>query len=274
MALRVSEDKTTLDRGNAYWMAVMSSEVYRKTSETDQKPDEAAILDHLTSEDPGFVSVTGFDKNSAQSAVIEHENYLCMAFRGTNEAADWLDNVNALTTDKLFGSFHQGFYTSLNDVWQPMFDRYQALYREQGKPLFITGHSLGGAMATIAAATLLHADIPFNSTYTFGQPRAVTPETCETFNTACKSKFFRFQNNNDIVTRVPSRMMGYSHVGKCLYIDENKTIHDDPGFWFRFLDQVDGAVSAVTESGLDGVEDHDIKNYVAAVKAWDFNAAD
>ncbi len=269
MDLNVSEYKTTLDQGNAYWMARISDEAYTKTSETNQKPSETKILQNLKSRDPDFISVTGFDNNSAQSAIVEHEKYLCMVFRGTNEAADWLDNVNALTTERLFGSFHKGFYNSVNDVWQPMFDRYRALYRKNRKPLFLTGHSLGGAMATIAAAKLLHADTPFTSVYTFGQPRAVTLETSRTFNIACGSRFFRFQNNNDIVTRIPARIMGYSHVGKYLYISEEKTIHDDPGFWFRFIDRIDGALNAITEKGLDGVTDHDIKKYMNAIQKWD-----
>lgn len=268
MDLHVSEYKTTLDQGNAYWMARISGEAYLKTSETDQKPNEVAILQNLKSIDPEFISVTGFDNNSAQSVIVEHENYLCMAFRGTNEAADWLDNINALATDKLFGSFHKGFYNSLNDVWQPMYDKYRVLYRKKRKPVFITGHSLGGAMATIAAAKFLHADTPFISVYTFGQPRAVSLDTSRIFNTACGNRFFRFQNNNDIVTRVPARIMGYSHVGKYLYIDKDKTIHDDPGFWFRFIDRFEGAISAVTERGLDGVEDHDITQYIAAIQEW------
>ena len=73
-------------------------------------------------------------------------------------------------------------------------------------------------MATIAAAKFIHEDMPFTSVYTFGQPRAMTRDTSRIFNMECKSRFFRFHNNNDLVTRVPARVMGYSHVGSYMYI--------------------------------------------------------
>jgi len=213
--------------------------------------------------------VLGESKNSAQGALIEHEDYFCLAFRGTDELSDWMDNVRIFPEKALFGEFHRGFWNSVDDVWTPLFDRYQKLRAERKRPLFLTGHSLGGAMATVAAARLVHHDLPFSAVYTFGQPRAMKVDTARIFNNECKSRFFRFQNNNDLVTRVPARFMGYSHVGSLIYISEEKELHDDPGFWFRFLDSIDGAFEAVLESGIDAVEDHDMNKYLAAVNSWD-----
>ena len=123
-------------------------------------------------------------------------------------------------------------------------------------------------MATIAAAKLIHQDLPFSCAYTFGQPRAMTRETSRIFNMEAKSRFFRFQNNNDLVTRVPARLTGYSHVGTFIYITEEKEMYNDPGFWFRFVDAVDGAVDAVAEAGLDMIEDHDMADYLSAIQQW------
>lgn len=269
--LIVSPYKTQLDQGNAYWMARISIEVYRKISDQNQLPDENAILDSLQTEDSKFLSVTGADHNSAQAALIEHEDYLCIAFRGTNEVADWLDNINAFSTKELFGEFHRGFWNSVEDVWNPIWQAYEEKITIKKRPLFITGHSLGGAMATIAAARLIHLDLPFTSIYTFGQPRALSRETARVFNIECQSRFFRFHNNNDIVTRVPARLMGYSHVGSYLYITEEKSIHPETGFWFRFLDYVDGAVESVKQRKyLDGLEDHDMADYLEAISDWQY----
>ena len=265
---QVSPYKTDLDAGNAYWMARLSKEVYLKKSENNQTPDEEKILANLRKEDDKFSSVLGVDKNSAQAALIEHEDFLCMAFRGTNELADWLDNINAFSTKELFGEFHRGFWNSVEDVWKPINDKFRYLQQQKKRPLFITGHSLGGAMATIAAAKLIHEDKPFTSVYTFGQPRALKRDTSLIFNSECRSRFFRFHNNNDIVTRVPARLMGYSHVGSYLYISEEKEIHREVGFWFKFLDYVDGALSALKEKGIDAIEDHDMNNYLEAVEKW------
>mgnify|MGYP000470556748 CR=1 FL=1 len=270
-AKQVSPYKTKLDEGNAYWMARISKEVYLKKSEDDQTPDEEAILTNLKQEDDGFLSVSGANNNSAQAALIEHKDYLCMAFRGTDEAADWLDNINAFSTKELFGEFHRGFWNSVEDIWKPIKNKFEELQAIKHRPLFITGHSLGGAMATIVAARFLQVDRPFTSVYTFGQPRALTQSTAQIFNTECKSRYFRFHNNNDIVTRVPARLMGYSHIGTYLYIAEEGDIHEEPGFWFRFLDTFDGYFSALAEDGIDSVEDHNMDKYLEAVKTWKFD---
>jgi predicted lipase len=265
----VSPNKTDLDAGNAYWMARLSKEVYLKKSETDQKPDEEKILSNIKKDDGKFVAVYGYDNNSAQAALIEHEEFLCMAFRGTDELADWLDNFNALSTEVLFGEFHRGFWDSVGDIWEPMYAKYEALMEQRKRPLFLTGHSLGGAMTSVAVAKLIHDNIPFTSAYTFGQPRCMSDDTAEIFNKKCKERYFRFHNNNDIVTRIPARAMGYSHIGTYLYITEEETIHPKSSFWFRFMDYVDGAINALTEEGVDAIEDHDMANYLRAVDKWD-----
>jgi len=238
-----------------------------------QKPDEAGILADLKKEDSGFRSVRGADKNSAQGVLIEHEDYWCFAFRGTDEIRDWVDNINAFPTRVLFGEFHRGFAQSTEDVWSDLYEPYLEGYQadrsaKRPRPVFLTGHSLGGAMATVAAAKLLHVDHPFTSVYTFGQPRAMSLETARIFDMESKARFYRFQNNGDIVTRVPSRLMGYSHVGTCLYIAQDKQIHDDIGLWFRFLDTLGGAVEAAKAMRLDAVKDHAVGDYLEAIRGW------
>lgn len=261
---------TKLTKASAFWMARLSKEVYKKISDRNVAPDEDAILKSLKSDDDGFKSVTGISKNSAQAALIEHESYFCMVFRGTDETLDWLDNINAFPVQEIFGKFHRGFWNSTNDVWETLFKKYKQLSSIKKRPLFLTGHSLGGAMASIAAAKLIHEDLPFIAVYTFGQPRAIERETSRLFNVECKSRYFRFHNNNDIVTRVPARLMGYSHVGKCIYISEDKSLHDEPGLWFQFLDAIDGALKAFKEKGIDGIEDHNIDKYLNAISSWKF----
>ena len=265
---QVSPYKTKLDEGNAYWMARLSEEVYYRKSKENQMPDEEKILAHLKKDDTRFNSVFGVDKNSAQAALIEHDEFLCMVFRGSDELSDWLDNINVFYTEEVSGKFHRGFWDSVEDVWKPLNDKFQDLQKQKKRPLFITGHSLGGAMATIAAVRLIHEDRPFTSVYTFGQPRALEKETAKIFNMKCKSRFFRFHNNNDIVTRVPAQLAGYSHVGSYLYISEEKEIYQSVGFWFKFIDHIDGFLSSIKEDGIDSVEDHYVEKYLKAVEKW------
>ncbi len=260
---------TTLNKENAYWMAKISQAVYIRRTKKDPTPHEDKILKKLSQLDPGFKSVKGFSQNSAQAAFIEHKDYFCMAFRGTDEIVDWLDNINVFSEEVLFGEFHRGFWRSTQDVWEGLFAEYQKAMRKKKRPIFLTGHSLGGAMATVGASILLHQDLPFTSVYTFGQPRVMTRDAARIFNVESKARCFRFQNNNDLVTRVPARLMGYSHVGTYLYISQEVELHNDPGFWFRFVDYFDGALEDALKLGIDGIKDHDMANYLRAVEKWD-----
>lgn len=270
----VNPYKTTLDEGNAYWMARLAKAVY--TKKADGSPDTDKIKQDLQQEDPKFIKVTPANHKSSQGILVEHQDYFAISFRGTDEVKDWLDNIKLFSEKALFGEFHRGFWQATNDVWE-LVEKYQSSNQSSDqsskkvprKPLFLTGHSLGGAMATVAAARLIHQDKPFISCYTFGQPRTMTIETARIFNMEAKFRFFRFQNSNDIVTRIPARLMNYSHVGSYLYIDEDQKLYNDIGFWYRFLDAVEGIIEDIPQQGLESIKDHDMDLYLAAVKKWD-----
>lgn len=260
----------------ACWMARFAQVAYFRRSSKNPFPDEKKIFETLSQEAAGFKEVQGFDAGSSQGVVIVHEDFVVAAMRGTDEAADWLDNLHAWPAESRFGNIHSGFKRATEAVWPDMKRAIRAGRRRSGGknrraydvPLWLTGHSLGGAMATVAAADLLWADESYQGTYTFGQPRVGDREFARKYNIEARAKHFRFQNNNDIVTRVPARLMGYSHVGSSLYITEDGEVSDDPGWWTRFLDRVKGAVEDLLEVGIDAVKDHDVQLYRYAVEAW------
>ena len=90
---------------NAYWMARFSKIAYAK--KTDGLPDVNAIKSELGAIDPKFTDVSGFDAQSSQGVVIKNEEYVVAAFRGTDEIADWLDNLNAVAEDGPLGNVQQ-----------------------------------------------------------------------------------------------------------------------------------------------------------------------
>lgn len=262
---------------NAYWMAYFSSLAYRKKAENDPTPNTNEILAELKSKDPNFLTVEGFNRASSQSIIIEHKDYIVAAFRGTDELVDWLDNIKAFPTQGPLGKVHSGFYNAFLDVWQreKMWDRIKQL-QENGldkikRPLWIAGHSLGGAMATIAAAWLAEQKIPLYGVYTYGQPRCGDESFQIAFDSKLGKKFFRFQNNNDIVTRIPSRLMGYEHVGNFIYITHDQELKTDVSFWYQFVDRVGGIVDNIFDGKitLDQIKDHELINgYIAGIEAW------
>ena len=103
---------------NAYWMAKLAKIAYEKNP--DGSPNKDAIQSQLEAMDPNFMEVEGFDFKSSQGIVIKHEQYVVAAFRGTDEIADWLDNINAVSKPGPLGDVHNGFYRALMDVWPEM----------------------------------------------------------------------------------------------------------------------------------------------------------
>ncbi|KAL0090484.1 Alpha/Beta hydrolase protein [Phycomyces blakesleeanus] len=91
------------------------------------------------------------------------------------------------------------------------------------KRLFITGHSLGGALATIFLAKMLQSKSPllehFSGMYTYGQPKIGDAKFSRIFSTQLTNKIFHHAYNNDIVTRTPSWFHYDTPPGTLVFID-------------------------------------------------------
>ena len=251
--------RTEFSIANAAMMAELARAVYLKKNGA---PDAQAILKKLQKRDADFQDVWPFEARSSQACVVAHEDFVCAAFRGTDELADWRDNVQVGKVKGPFGRVHGGFQAALMDVWPAMRTRL-AQYAQ--RPLWLTGHSLGGAMATLAAAQLADADESFFGVYTFGSPRCGGKKFARVYDIEAGARSHRVHNNNDIVARLPTRQMKYRHVGRLAYITEGGEIKHDTGWWYRFCDGVRGAALDFGDAGLDGVKDHRIGAYARAI---------
>ena len=262
----VNPYKTRLDENNAYHMALCAEAIYEKVN--DGSPDEPKILELLKANDDRYLSVSGFQAGGTEAALIEHDDYLVYSFRGTDEAVDWISNLNAFPDECLGGKYHRGFYQAFDRVWPELNEAYWAKRRERRRPVFLTGHSLGGALATCCAAWFNYKDWPYMGLYTFGSPRCVEKHTSRVFNMECRDKTYRFQNSSDIVTRMPSRAMGYSHTGINLFMDKDGLIQTDPGFWARFVDFVSVSAEDLLNVDLSTIANHDMSEYRDHINSW------
>lgn len=129
---------------------------------------------------------------------------LIVAFRGTSSRRDWETNLHAgLPEDDI----HAGFHAGVNEVWSAIV----AAVKEAGnRKIWITGHSLGGALAVIAASKLI---APFEGVVTFGQPRAGGKLFAQRCQTAFGDRHLRVINDQDAVPRVPPFTGGFRHSG-------------------------------------------------------------
>lgn len=137
--------------------------------------------------------------------VIASEQSIILAFRGSGSAVDWVSDFIAQQTPyrpvRNAGQTHKGFtdiYMSARDAVHSLLGQLDA-----ERPLFITGHSLGGSLATLAALDIAR-NTPFTApiVYTFGAPRVGDPNFAKVYNYSVPTHW-RFQNEFDIVPHLP-----------------------------------------------------------------------
>lgn len=237
--------------------------------------DEATII--KTTKTWGLSKAKFIARRETQLFIAGNQQFIIVAFRGTepSKIKDWMTDADIEKCAGPFGSLvHSGFDRALGYVWDELVTTLRQ-FQDQGQSLWITGHSLGAALATLATAYLRDSgrrlsdpkDKPVNGLYTFGCPRTGNHDFERAFNQDSGARIFRFVNNNDIVTRVPPREFDYSHVGKLLYFSSGgKTLETDPHWWYRFLDSVKGSFEDIGYMGPDNIKDHSMDNYLKCLK--------
>ena len=129
----------------------------------------------------GYTSHKFIENDGAQVHIVSNKTEIVLCFRGTEPAefSDIKADLNALP-DKAangHGLVHNGFQTEIEKIWDQI-RTAMAKMKLDGKQFYITGHSLGGAMATIAASRL--PDV-CDALYTYGSPRAGTRKFVKSF---------------------------------------------------------------------------------------------
>lgn len=141
-----------------------------------------------------------FDSKGTQAILISTDKFITLSFRGTEATSikDIKSDAKAtITICDSGGNIHNGFQLAYEEV---SLDIQNVLNQEQfaTKPLFITGHSLGGALATIAAKKMKHSG-GMAACYTFGSPRVGDDKWISNI----KTPIYRIVNAADCVTMMP-----------------------------------------------------------------------
>lgn len=170
----------------------------RKSYEYDYEIETEKLKRAL--EQVGLSLVEPLSANATQAFVASNSKIAVLSFRGTE--ADRMKDIRAdakatQATCPTGQRVHSGFMQQYDDISS---DLQTALDRPEvkGKPLFITGHSLGGAVATIAARRL-DVERQLAACYTFGSPRVGT----ESWVGQIKTPIYRIVNSADPVPIVP-----------------------------------------------------------------------
>jgi triacylglycerol lipase len=214
--------------------------------------------------DWGFRDFEFFDVRGTQGMIASNRDVVLVSFRGTEHDAfsDWMTDLNVeLVPGPMKGYVHGGFYEALSHVWMRIDKTVKKFDRRQNKSLWVTGHSLGASLATLSVARWLERGREVAGLYTFGQPRTGDNDFARNFNFEFKTNAFRFVNNKDLVTRIPPRAFGYSHLGTFKYFTESGVLEDSIGWWNQFLDSWSFNVEDYFLSFDVGLEDHSMDMY-------------
>lgn len=216
----------------------------------------------------GFTKVKFYDRDGAQAYCFSNKEDLVIACRGTqpgqfNDIKADLKSI--MTMAETVGKVHLGFKQEVDDLWP---DLMPDLILNSNKKLttWFTGHSLGAAMATIMASRCnADPEMPdVEEVYTYGSPRVGNKKYVHSLEVT----HHRWVNNNDVVTRVPFRIMGYRHHGTEHYLNAYGNVRTVTG-WQRFKDRMRGMWWGIKKGQIDNFSDHSMVNYVEHLDKYD-----
>ncbi len=191
---------------NAWWLSEFSRLIYRHgKDENSDYPTREDILNNM-----GFSEVRTFLKgNNCCSLIISERDksapFAVLVFRGTTGVESWFSNFNMVQTQWTGGGLvHAGFRYDFLKLW----DEVAAELALLDMPVFYTGHSLGGALATLAAS-----ERPPKALYSFGSPKVGDAVFADSLR---RIELHRVVNNQDIIPTVPPSMIpfDYCHAGE------------------------------------------------------------
>lgn len=206
-------EATAMNRRNAWWLADAALLAYW---------DPPVALSRLNA---AGMEAEPLDTGDLQGYVSWTDTFTIVSFRGT-EPDKWKD---VLTDLKLRlvphrgARVHAGFLASLQGAWARLCPRLEELGRTRS--VWFTGHSLGAALATLAADLFE----PARGVCTLGSPRVGDVAFATLFDARFGQRSARYVNGADIVTHVPPPLpTRYKHTGGLRHIRSDGSISTTP----------------------------------------------
>ncbi|WP_186776347.1 lipase family protein [Rubripirellula reticaptiva] len=205
------DGKQSVDWDRSASLALLSKTAY----------DDDLELMKFTAKGMGFDDCKLFEKRNSAGHALIGTNVVLFAFRGTEftSLADWKTDAYAQTVSVTgVGEIHSGF----NTAYEYLRSDVERVIRENpGKTIWVTGHSLGGAMAVICAMRCKQSNLGNVRIITFGQPRVGNNSTARWIDSNFSNSYQRFVNDQDLVPRLPpARFFQYADAGKFIIVGQ------------------------------------------------------
>jgi hypothetical protein len=263
---------TIFRQGRAYSAIQLAVEAARLAYyRAEETPHERARLGEALAR-VGFTDLTLFgDARSGAAAFAARrssDGIALVSFRGTqpDDPRDLKADLraNLVPWPETGGRAHGGFADDTLALKSQILDWIETRKPDAGK-LILTGHSLGAAMATLAATIWPSAWL-----VTIGSPRVGDAALLATIKAA---QIVRFVDCCDVVTEVPPELGGYTHIRACRYLTRDGAIVENPDQRFMAADRVQANVEYLLRHAwrfwsnvfLRGLADHAPVNYLRAV---------
>jgi triacylglycerol lipase len=217
----------TMTRANAWWLAEAALLAYWDPDEARQRFAAAGLAAELV--------VDG----DTQAYVASRPDTVIVAFRGTepDRLGDAFDDARFGLVRATHGSVHEGFRDALERVWTPLVEKLTPL--SGSRTVWFSGHSLGAALATLAADR-------FPATAgvcTIGSPRVGDRAFAAAFDARFGECAARYVNDTDVVTHVPPPFpLPYQHVSQLRHITPDGRITGQAPALAHFVREVFGDV--------------------------------
>jgi triacylglycerol lipase len=228
---RFKPGATKFSRTNAWWLAEAAFLSY-----WHDEAEAKDIYDRRT----GFTCFP-LSEGGTQCHLVVAADFAIIAFRGTqpDQWQDIFDDARFRMDRWTNGNVHRGFKEAFQRIASKLSDAVKQ--HASNRPLWITGHSLGAALATLAADTLSGTA----GIYTFGSPLVGDQIFVGHFNQRFADRSFRYIDDQDAVTHAPPEPFGlpiglYTHVNARRAIDEDGNITTAPPTLLRFVRDVFG----------------------------------
>jgi triacylglycerol lipase len=208
-----------LNLRNAWWMADAALLAYSSAAAIDVAFATAGVAADVAH----FHGV-----HSTQAYMASLPDAIILAFRGTQLDDFWPSVLDFLIDAKVFPLpesdghlVHAGFHVALGEVWADVERQLRSEQARRPRPLWVTGHSLGAALATLAASRLSRdPSFRLQGGYTFGSPRVGDGG----FGAAIRVPLYRCRNDSDLVPHLPLGLL-FRHVGHLQFFDGGGHLH-------------------------------------------------
>lgn len=236
--------------------AKLSNIAYLQPNESTSKFKELGF-------DNEFYSINGSDVYC-----VFNDDDVIVVCRGTQptELSDIIADIRfkLVPSTSGYGEVHHGFKQSVDNIWSSLSKKLKKYGKK--KDIYLTGHSLGAAMATLIATRCKRLDDMPNpiALFTYGSPKVGNGAYIGLMY-GIGLNHHRWVNNADIVTRNP--VFPYEHHGELHYMNHDGQVVEMTT-WQIIKDRIRGFFKGIKKGKINFFVNHSIERYQENLEKW------